>query len=123
MSLWDREALDLLGPAFVEVRGSRGQFRFIAVDGWMDCRHGRRNGRPSVDFTWEGNDEGDPASGRGWVLLRQDGSLTGHIYFHRGDDSRFTAMHVEDDAGHHDFPGQPRARIPQVIKRKSPRSS
>src|SRR5262245_52970342 len=79
MSLWDREAIDLLGPAFIEFRGNRGQFRFIAVDGWMDCRHGRRNGRPSVDFTWDGNDEGDPASGRGSVLLRQDGSLTGHI--------------------------------------------
>ena len=98
MSLWDREAIDLLGPAFIEFRGNGGQFRFIAVDGWMDCRQGRRNGQPSVDFTWDGNDEGDPASGRGWVLLRQDGSLTGHIYFHQGDDSGFTAMPFEDDA-------------------------
>jgi len=97
MSLWDREAIDLLGPAFIEFRGNRGQFRFIAVDGWIDCRHGRQNGRPSVDFTWDGNDEGDPASGRGSVLLRQDGSLTGHIYFHRGDDSSFTALPFEDD--------------------------
>ena len=98
MSLWDREAIDLLGPAFIEFRGNEGQFRFLAVDGWMDCRHGRRNGQPSVDFTWDGNDEGDPVSGRGWVLLRQDGSLTGHIYFHRGDDSGLTAMPFEDDA-------------------------
>jgi hypothetical protein len=101
MSLWDREAIDLLGPAFIAFRGNRGQFRFIAVDGWMDCRHGRRNGGP--DFTWDGNDEGDPASGRGWVLLRQDGSLTGHIYFHLGDDSSFTAIPFEDD-------GRPTAR-------------
>jgi hypothetical protein len=96
MDLWDREAINLVGPGFIEFKGEGGQFRFIAVDGWMDCRHGQRNGRPSVAFTWDGNDEGDPASGRGWVILRQDGSLTGHIYFHHGDDSGFKAMPFED---------------------------
>jgi len=87
-----------LGPAFIEVKGVGGQFRFIAVDGWMDCRHGQRNGRPSVDFTWDGNDECDPASGRGWVHLQKDGSLTGHIYFHHGDDSGFKAIPFDDAA-------------------------
>ena len=80
MDLWDREAIDLVGPAFIEFTGEGGQFRFIAVDGWMDCRHGLRNGRPFVDFTWDANDECDPASGQGWVSLQKDGSLTGHIY-------------------------------------------
>jgi len=103
MDLWDQAAIDLVGPAFIEFKGEGGRFRFIAVDGWMDCRHGQRNGRPFVDFTWDGNDEGDPASGRGWVLPRHDGSLTGHIYFHHGDDSSFTAMPFEDD-------GRPTAR-------------
>jgi hypothetical protein len=97
MDLWDQEAIDLLGPAFIEFKGEGGQFRFIAVDGWMDCRHGQRNGRPSVDFTWDGNDECDPASGRGWVNLQTDGALTGHISFHHGDDSGFTAMPFEGD--------------------------
>jgi hypothetical protein len=97
MDLWDQEAIDLLGPAFIELKGEGGQFRVIAVDGWMDCRHGQRNGRPSVDFTWDGNDECDPASGRGWVTLRKDGSLTGHIYFHQGDDAGFKAMPFEGD--------------------------
>lgn len=97
MDLWDQEAIDLLGPAFIEFKGARGQFRFIAVDGSMDCRHGQRNGRPSVDFTWDGNDECDPASGRGWLHLQEDGSLTGHIYFHQGDDSAFKAIPFEGD--------------------------
>jgi hypothetical protein len=65
MDLWAREAIDLVGPAFIEFKDEGGQFRFIAVDGWMDCRHGQRNGRPSVDITWDGHDEGDPVSGRG----------------------------------------------------------
>ena len=97
MDLWDQEAIDLLGPALIEFKGERGQFRFIAVDGWMDCRYGQRNGRPSVDFTWDGNDECDLASGRGWVNLQTDGAVTGHIYFHQGDDWGFKAMPFEDD--------------------------
>ena len=50
-----------------------------------------------VDFTWDGHDEGDPASGRGRVSLQPDGSLAGHIYIHHGDDSGFKAVPFEDD--------------------------
>ena len=97
MDLWDQEVIDLLGPAFIEFKGEGGQFRFIAVEGRMDCRHGQRNGRPCVEFIWDGDDECDPASGRGWVKLRTDGSLTGHIYLHQGDDSGFKAIPFEGD--------------------------
>ncbi len=41
-------------------------------------------------------DAGDPASGRGWALAEEDGSLRGHIYFHLGDDSGFRAVRAED---------------------------
>lgn len=97
MEAWDREAIDLVGPAFIEFMGHGGEFHFIAVDGWMDCRHGQRGGRPYVDFTWEGNDECDPASGRGWAKLLKDGSLSGHIYFHHGDDSSFKAIRFREE--------------------------
>ena len=97
MDLWDQKTIDLLGPAFIEFKRCGGHFRFIAVDGWMDCRQGQRSGRPHVDFTWNGNDECDPASGRGWVKLQKDGSLTGHIYLRQGDDSGFKAIPFEDD--------------------------
>jgi len=63
----------------------------------MDCRHGRRNGGRSVDFTWDGNDEADRASGRRRVILRQDGSMTGRICFHDGNHSSFKAMPFDDD--------------------------
>jgi len=97
MDVCDREAIELVGPAFIEFQAQGGQFHFIAVDGWMDCRHGQRSGQPYVDFTWEGNDECDPASGRGWAKLLKDGSLTGHIYFHHGDDSGFKAIPFEEN--------------------------
>ena len=52
MDLWDLEAIDLLGPAFIEFQRDRtGQFRFIAVEGSMDCANGERDGRPSIAFT------------------------------------------------------------------------
>jgi hypothetical protein len=92
MDLWDRDALDLVAPAFIEFRSDMtGKFGFIAVEGWMDCREAPLDDRPGLQFSWDGNDECDPASGRGWAVLQSDGSLTGHIYFHMGDDSAFRA--------------------------------
>ena len=66
MDLWDRDALDLVAPAFIEFRSDdTGQFGFIAVRGWMDCREAAIDDRPGLEFSWDGNDECDPASGRG----------------------------------------------------------
>lgn len=89
MEAWDRDAFDLLGPAYMAFdRGGLGAFRFIAVEGRMDCRYGDRDGKPLVEFTWDGNDELDPASGRGWAIA--DGmSLRGRIFIYSGDASDF----------------------------------
>ncbi|HEX9548473.1 MAG TPA: hypothetical protein VF942_14125 [Acidimicrobiales bacterium] len=73
-----------------------GRFGFIAVEGYLDCRDTEPDGRPGVEFTWEGSDDDDPASGAGWAVLNADGSLCGHIYFHLGDDSGFRAVRPED---------------------------
>jgi hypothetical protein len=100
MELWDGEAVDLMGPALIEFgRDQTGRFRFIAVEGWMDCRHEQRDGRLHVEFSWEGDDDGDPAHGRGWATLADDGSLHGRIYFHMGDDSDFRAVRAVQRSG------------------------
>jgi hypothetical protein len=92
MELWDQDAIDLLGPAFIELTSNgQGSFRFVAVEGWMDTREVRRDGRCAIEFSWDGNDEMDPASGRGWAGLSADDSLEGRIFFHMGDDSWFRA--------------------------------
>ena len=39
---------------------------------------------------WDGNDEMDPAQGRGWAVVKGD-ELHGMIFFHGGDDSEFVA--------------------------------
>jgi hypothetical protein len=93
MSGWDRDAIDLVGPGFIEFTGDgTGQFGFIAVRGWLDCRRVERNGHAGVEFTWEGVDEGDQVSGRGWASLVDDEMIEGHLFFHLGDDSSFRAM-------------------------------
>jgi hypothetical protein len=67
----------------------------------MGCREVNRDGRPGVEFSWEGNDECDQASGRSWAVLEDDDSLRGRIFFQLGDDSGFTAVRKEwrDPAG------------------------
>lgn len=76
MSGWDRDAIDLVEPGFIEFAGDgTGQFGFIAVRGWLDCRPVEREGRTGVEFTWEGVDEGDQVSGRGWALLVDDETI------------------------------------------------
>lgn len=93
MDLWDSDSIDLVGPAFIEITtDGNGSFRFIVVEGYLDCQHVELDGRPAVEFTWDGTDEGDRVSGRGWARLEADGSLRGHIVFHAGDDSGFRAV-------------------------------
>lgn len=48
-------------------------------------------GQAAVEWSWEGNDEMDPAGGRGWATLQADGTLKGKLYFNRGESSGFTA--------------------------------
>ncbi len=99
MQLWDAEAFDLVGPAFIEFdQDLVGRFRFIAVEGWMDCRDVERACRPGVEFSWQGSDEGDDVSGRGWAALTAYGTLEGRIFAHLGDDSGFRAVRAEPQA-------------------------
>ena len=96
MDLWDREVLDLVAPAFIEFSPDHtGRFGFIAVTGWIDCRSAG-TGRSGVEFSWEGTDDGDQVSGRGWAALQDDGLLHGQLYFHLGDDSGFHAERYKE---------------------------
>ncbi len=96
MELWDQDAVDLVAPGFIEFQpDATGSFGFIAVQGGLDWREAPREGRPAAEFSWEGFDEGDPASGRGWATLEPDGSLRGHLFFHLGDHSGFHATRLK----------------------------
>jgi hypothetical protein len=88
MELWDADFIDLLGPGYIRFDADcRGEFVFGAVQGGLDCHFGLDD----VDFTWEGSNEMDHACGDGDAELEEDGTLTGEIRFHLGDESSFTA--------------------------------
>lgn len=92
MSDWDPEDIDLEEPGFIEFfDNGTGQFHFITVQGWLDCRPAERSERPGIEFTWEGAEEGDQVSGRGWAALTEHRTLEGHVYIHLGEDSTFLA--------------------------------
>ena len=60
-----------------------------ALQGFLDVRYGSRDGSACAEFSWEGQDDNDPACGRGWASLGTAGRLVGHFYIHLGDDSGF----------------------------------
>lgn len=48
-----------------------------------------------LDFTFEGSDEGDPCSGRGWLEINGS-EMNGRIGFHFGDESGFKAVKAKE---------------------------
>jgi hypothetical protein len=91
MDQWEQDYVNAEDQAFIEFDESGGgEFHFGYVHGDMDCRLTTRDGEPAIEWSWEGNDEMDPAQGRGWALLKAD-ELHGIIFFHQGDESGFVA--------------------------------
>lgn len=96
--LWDRDFLDMLEPAHMDFnKNGLGYFIFGAVQGEMDYVRCERGGKQAVEFTWAGDDDGHEASGRGWAELEEDGTLSGRIFFHMGDNSGFRASSQQED--------------------------
>ena len=91
MDQWDQGFVDAEVEGFFDFRpNGLGEFQFGYVRGDIDYRETIRDGTPCIEFSWDGNDEMDPAQGRGFATLDGD-ALSGTIYIHRGDESGFTA--------------------------------
>jgi hypothetical protein len=66
--VWEPVTLDEFEPAHLTFGpGGKGELCFIAISASVDYRIGARDGSPIVDFTWAGDDDGSPTSGRGWA--------------------------------------------------------
>ena len=91
MEAWDQEYVNMEVPGhFTFERDGMGHFQFGLVQGEMDCRVETVDGRERIEFSWEGQEELDMASGRGWAVI-ENKELHGRIFFHLGDDSSFLA--------------------------------
>lgn len=66
MDQWDQEFVDEEVEGYFDfATNNSGSFQFGSVRGTIDYRTGMRDAKPSVEFTWDGNAEMDPAQGRG----------------------------------------------------------
>ena len=91
MESWDADYINLVDPGYLTVdpEGS-GSMQFGALNVDLDWRVADIKSGKKLQFTFEGFDEGDPVSGRGWATISGP-EMTGRIYFHDGDESGFKA--------------------------------
>ncbi len=93
MEMWDEDYFNMEVQAFIRIGSNgSGDFQFGLVSGWIDGEVVKTGDTERFEFTWEGQDEVDPASGSGWLNLSGVDKLRGRIKFHLGDSSEFTAV-------------------------------
>lgn len=95
MEVWDAEYYDMEVPAYVDVRNDdSGYFQFGLVQGELYAKTVHYPFGNRFEFTWEGGDENDPASGSGWLQLIGNDQADGEIRIHRGDNSAMTLQRI-----------------------------
>jgi hypothetical protein len=96
MDLWDEDYVNMEVQAYIHI-GSNGigDFQFGLVSGGLDGEVVKSGSLERFEFTWEGQDENDPAFGSGWLKLSGIDKAKGRIKFHLGDSSGFLAVRVE----------------------------
>jgi len=87
MDAWDTAFVDLMEPAYILFGPDTGEFAFGCVTGAFPAA----SDTDAIQFSWDGVNEMDEDSDEGWAELQPDGSLTGEIQFHNGDESTFIA--------------------------------
>ncbi len=91
MTGWDQDFVNAEVEGYFEFDANgMGDFQFGYVRGNIDYQLTERDGGPAAEWTFEGTDEMDPCSGRGWAVLEGD-ELHGMIFFHQGNNSGFVA--------------------------------
>ena len=96
MEMWDEDYFNMEVQAYIKIdsRGL-GEFQFGLVSGQMDGEVVKDDTDERLEFTWEGSDEMDPASGSGWIRWRDQDTIEGRIRFHLGDSSMFWARRAK----------------------------
>ncbi|MGA1867576.1 MAG: hypothetical protein ACMUJM_03415 [bacterium] len=96
MEQWDEDYFNMEVQAYIDIApNNRGNFQFGLVSGEMDGKIVEYPDGKRFEFTWEGNDECDPAHGSGWLKLKEKDILEGEFRFYDGDDSTFLAKRAE----------------------------
>ena len=81
--LWDRERLDLCGPATLTITAQGGDIAFGALEAALEVEYAG----DSIGFRWNGCEEGDQVEGEGTAELLEDGSIEIEFAYHNGDEA------------------------------------
>src|SRR5437867_8223878 len=102
MDVWGREYIDLVVPGFIEFQREddnvMGSFQFGTVSGDVHWHLRKVEGVPTIEWSWQGQNDMDPGCGRGWATIVNE-ELIGRIFIHGGDDSAFKATKQPRPAG------------------------
>ncbi len=86
MDMWDQDYIDLVESGyFLFNEDNLGEFVFGAVRGWLDVRVSTR--QPMLEYSWQGESEGDQLCGRGVFEFADPDHGEGIIYIHNSDES------------------------------------
>jgi hypothetical protein len=97
MEQWDEDYFNMEVQAYIRIEPDcSGEFQFGLVHGSFVGQYLDTDGS-QLEFTWEGNDECDPASGSGCVEAISKDVLEGEFCFHHGDESTFRARRAMAD--------------------------
>ena len=96
METWDEDYFNMEVQAYIEIDSRNlGDFQFGLVSGQIDGKVVEHADGNRFEFTWDGNDECDPANGSGWIKLKDAETIEGEFRSHFGDDSLFWAKRAE----------------------------
>ena len=93
--LWDRDYLDLVGPATMTIGADgHGEIVFGAMQASLELEYGRS----IVFFSWAGFDEMDEVNGSGSAELLDDGTIEIEFTYHLGDEATLKANRTTSSA-------------------------
>ena len=81
--IWDRDHLDLCGPATMTITAQARRNRLRRLQAGLEIEYGRY----SVGIHWAGFDECDEVDGEGTAELLDDGTLEIEFEYHNGDEA------------------------------------
>ena len=88
MESWDEDYFNMEVQAYITInKNGHGDFQFGLDEGSLDYEVESKR----LDFSFEGMDENDPCSGRGYLESPSKGVLRGKFYIHSGESSFFFA--------------------------------
>jgi len=86
---WSSEYFDIGKSPHFTFDGEDGEFVLGEIEGTLDVRYGERGEAFFADFSWDGEDMGAIANGRGWLTIITGSRGFGHLYVHKGDHFEF----------------------------------